>query len=227
MIWKLFQYVGILEDYKDEITALCKCFEGIAIGTMRGIIYIWDNYLLKCMKTIELSALPFNILSYNIVNIDANQKRLLVLTIAGDIIEIGLSEYSYNKIKAKRMNSITKINGLQKGMCILNQVERTVMIGGDMGIVCSYDLASHDLIDVWNVGARVTSLACLSLEEGGSFIVAAGTQEGNLIIRQDWEEIVPRHHECGIKTINDIKFSKNGALIAVASTDKNVYLLQF
>ena len=112
-------------------------------------------------------------------------------------------------------------------MCILNQVERTVMIGGDMGIVCSYDLASHDLIDVWNVGARVTSLACLSLEEGGSFIVAAGTQEGNLIIRQDWEEIVPRHHECGIKTINDIKFSKNGALIAVASTDKNVYLLQF
>jgi WD40 repeat protein len=101
------------------------------------------------------------------------------------------------------------------------------MIGGDMGVVCSYDLETHDLIDVWNVGARVTALACLSLEEGGSFIVAAGTNEGNLIIRQDWEEIVPRHHECGIKAINDIKFSKNGALIAVASTDKNVYLLQY
>jgi hypothetical protein len=52
-----------------------------------------------------------------------------------------------------------------------------------MGIVCSYDLQSHDLIDVWNVGARVTALACLSLEEGGSFIVAAGTNDGNLIIR--------------------------------------------
>jgi phage replication-related protein YjqB (UPF0714/DUF867 family) len=63
------------------------------------------------MKTIELSALPFKILSYNIVNIDANQKRILVLTIAGDAIEIGLSEYSFNKIKAKRMNAITKING--------------------------------------------------------------------------------------------------------------------
>ena len=96
-----------------------------------------------------------------------------------------------------------------------------------MGIVCSYDLATHDMIDVWNVGARVTALACLSLEEGGSFIVAAGTNEGNLIIRQDWEEIVPRHHECGIKAINDVKFSKNGAVIAVASTDKNVYLLQY
>ena len=78
---------------------------------MRGIIYIWDNYLLKCMKTIELSALPFKILSYNIVNLDANQKRLLVLTVAGDVLELGLSEYSYNKVKAKRLNAITKING--------------------------------------------------------------------------------------------------------------------
>jgi hypothetical protein len=101
----------VLDDYKDEITALCKCFEGIAIGTLRGLIYIWDNYLLKCMKTIELSALPFKILSYTIVSIEANQKRILVLSIAGDVIEIGLSEYSYNKIKAKRINAVTKING--------------------------------------------------------------------------------------------------------------------
>lgn len=70
----------------------------------------------------------------------------------------------------------------------------------------------------------MTAIACLSLEDGG-FIVAAGTNEGNLIIRQDWEEIIPRHHGCGIKTINDVKFSKNGLMIAVASTDKNVYLL--
>jgi WD40 repeat protein len=113
-----------------------------------------------------------------------------------------------------------------RALCILNQIEKTVMIGGDSGIACSYDLSTHDLIDVWSVGARITALACLSLEEGG-FITAAGTSEGNLIIRQDWEEIIPRHHECGIKTINDVKFSKNGILIAVASTDKNVYLLNF
>jgi len=100
------------------------------------------------------------------------------------------------------------------------------MIGGDAGIVCSYDLSTHDLIDVWSVGAKITALACLPLEDGG-FIMAAGTNEGNLIIRQDWEEIIPRHHECGSKTIHDIKFSKNGSLIAVASSDKNVYLLTY
>ena len=89
LIWKLFQYIGVLERYKDcEIACITKCFEGIAIGTNKGHIYIWDNYLLRCTKTIELSSLPFKILSYTIVSIDSNQKRLLVLTVAGDVIEI-------------------------------------------------------------------------------------------------------------------------------------------
>lgn len=57
-----------------------------------------------------------------------------------------------------------------------------MIIGGESGIVCSYDLSTHDLLDVWSVGARLTALACLSLEEGG-FVVAAGTSEGNLVIR--------------------------------------------
>ena len=56
------------------------------------------------------------------------------------------------------------------------------MIAGDNGIVCSYDLATHELIDVWSVGSKITALGCLSLEDGG-FIVAAGTNDGNLIIR--------------------------------------------
>jgi hypothetical protein len=35
---------------------------------------------------------------------------------------------------------------------------------------------------VWTVGAKITAIATLSLEEGG-FIIAAGTAVGNLIIR--------------------------------------------
>jgi hypothetical protein len=49
LIWKLFQYVGVLEKYSDEVTAMTKCFDGIAIGTRYYI-------LLKCTKTIEMSA---------------------------------------------------------------------------------------------------------------------------------------------------------------------------
>ena len=100
------------------------------------------------------------------------------------------------------------------------------MIAGDTGVVLTFDMATKELIDAWHVGAKVTAIASLSLEEGG-FVVAAGTVEGNLIIRQDWEEIIPRHHQCGHKAITDCCFSQNGAQIAVGSSDKHIYLFQF
>lgn len=83
-------------------------------------------------------------------------------------------------------------------MTVLNQLEKAIMIAGDTGVVLTFDMATKELIDVWQVGTKVTALSSLSLEEGG-FVVAAGTIEGNLIIRQDWEEIIPRKHQCGFK----------------------------
>ena len=56
------------------------------------------------------------------------------------------------------------------------------MVGGETGIVSSYDLKTHELVDVWSVGSRVSALACYSLMEGG-FIAAVGTSDGNLILR--------------------------------------------
>jgi hypothetical protein len=61
-----------------------------------------------------LSSLPFKLLSFNISSVDYNQKRLLVLTISGDVVEISLSESggsNSNKIKARRINAVTKITG--------------------------------------------------------------------------------------------------------------------
>lgn len=74
------------------------------------------------------------------------------------------------------------------------------------------------MIDEWAIGQKVTALASLSLEEGG-FIIAVGTCEGNLILRQNWEEIIPRYHECGVLTLTDIQFSRNGQMLATTSQD--------
>ena len=195
LLWRSDAYIGVLADYKDAVTAMSECFEGVAIATTRGFIHVWDSYLSKCMKSIELSSLPFKILSYNIVSLDFNQKRLLVATMAGDGVELTLDYSHSNQIRAKRINSITKLNGAQKAMTVLNQMERVVTVAGDEGSVLSFDMATHELIDVWQAGTRVTAIASLSLEEGG-FVVATGTAEGRLIIRQDWE-VIPRHHSCG------------------------------
>ena len=84
-----------------------------------------------------------------------------------------------------------------------------MLVGGDDGIVSSFDMHTHELIDIWNIGSRITCVACLSLDEGG-FVVAAGTGDGRVWIRQDWEEFIPRQHECGNREILDVKFSKDG-----------------
>ena len=67
-------------------------------------------------------------------------------------------------------------------MTILDQIEKAIVIAGDSGVVLSFEMGTHELIDTWQVGTKVTALASLSLEEGG-FVLAAGTIDGNLIIR--------------------------------------------
>lgn len=113
-LWRSDSYIGVLTDYKDEVTCMTKCYEGLAICTWRGFIHLWDNNVAHCTKTIELASLPFKILSFNISSIDYNQKRLLVLSIEGDVIQITLTENggaNSNLVKAKRINSVTKISG--------------------------------------------------------------------------------------------------------------------
>jgi len=116
----------------------------------------------------------------------------MVLTIAGDAIEVTLSSGDNHgggganvgpgKVKSRRIPSICKINGRMKAMSLLNQVEKTILIAGDDGIVTSYDMQTHEVVDVWSVGSPVTAMATLSLEEGG-FVVAVCTSTGNMVIR--------------------------------------------
>lgn len=54
LIWRLSNYIGIIDDYGCEVTAMSPCFEGIAFATIEGHIYIWDMYLLKCSKSIDI-----------------------------------------------------------------------------------------------------------------------------------------------------------------------------
>ena len=98
-----------------------------------------------------------------------------------------------------------------------------MLVGGDDGQVMTFDMQTHELIDVWVVGNKISAIAALSLEEGG-FIVAVGCHNGSLVFRQEWEEVIPKFQTCGTKTINDLKFSPNGQILVAASSDNHVYL---
>ena len=104
---------------------MTKCFEGVAFGTNTGMIQIWDNYLLRCDKKIDINQLPNKILSQYIVNLDYNRKRILVLTMNGDAIEITLQDsVTSTEIKARRINSIIRLTGKSnKALALLCQNE--------------------------------------------------------------------------------------------------------
>ena len=56
--------------------------------------------------------MPFKILGCNIVSMDFNQRRLIVVTSDGDVIEIILSDAGSSKtIKANRFSNIVRITG--------------------------------------------------------------------------------------------------------------------
>lgn len=100
-IWKFFEFQSVLINYKDEITVINYCSDGIAICTARGLIYIWDQFLSTCIKNIELSDLSFKLLSFHIVGLDYNQNKMLITTMGGDAIEIKIVVSSKKTMKAK------------------------------------------------------------------------------------------------------------------------------
>jgi len=109
--------------------------------------------------------------------------------------------------KSTLFTQISKINGPQRTMTILKMdtTENHVIIAGDNGLVQTYSLESKELIDSWNVGSMVTAIAAVQDEDGG-FTMAAGTAEGKMLLRLDWDERT-RSEDCGNSYLNDIKFS--------------------
>lgn len=119
-LWRSDAYIGMLSDFKDEVTCMTKCFDGVAFCTWRGLVHLWDKHLNHCTKTIELASLSFKILSLNIACVDYNKRHLLVTSIEGDVISIELSDSKSNTVRARRLNGITKLNGQMKALSIIN-----------------------------------------------------------------------------------------------------------
>ena len=84
--------------------------------------------------------------------------------------EVPLGADSRKRVQAKtplvaeKIVAISKIDNEQRGLALLNTTELVAFMGGEDGIICSYHLETHEIIDVWSVGATITALDCLSLD---------------------------------------------------------------
>jgi len=111
---------------------------------------------------------------------------------------------------------------------IQKEDDSILYIGGSKTVIYAFSLQSHEIIDIWTVGENITSMDCLSQQEG-STLLAFGSEKGNIFLRQDWEEL-PKNFEpkdSGKDSkIMDLKFSSDGEfLIAAAVENQDQYTI--
>lgn len=119
-VWSLQKFIVVLDDFKAPVTAMSKCFEGVAFGTAAGKIHFWDEFLYKPTKIIDITRgdWPFKTLSPLIVSIDYNQQRIMAATKNGDLIEINLK----GDIQAHRINTLVRLTSpTSNALAILTQ----------------------------------------------------------------------------------------------------------
>ena len=220
-----------MTQFETPVISMCYCSIGIAIATWEGLVQIWDSLLSSPRFTLNLQDAQDPMFCFNISTIDFNKNQIMVLTIAGDLLQYNYEEVDngnneiLQKFSEKRVSTVLQVPGSMRAMSILDQTEQQVIIGGDDGLLLTFDIATHTLVDLWAVGAKITAIASLSLEEG--FMTAVGTVNGHMLIRQDYDVKNLRLLMCGNKAILDVAFSKDGMLLTVASFDKCVYTLKF
>ena len=103
-----------------------------------------------------------------------------------------------------------------------------LFISTDQNAVIGFLVDSHEIIDIFNTRTKVTAIDSITFENKAPMF-AYGTEDGQILVREDWQEhptsfqLQPpsriNYESSRVGRINDIKFSINGNEL-VAVTEK-------
>lgn len=163
----------------------------------------------------------FKLMSFDISCMHYASRCLLVATTAGDVLELKLVKEA-QKVTSKRVPGILSVHPLQVSVSFVSEELPFLMVGGQNGVINTYDLRTNELIDTWAVGHSVHTL--LSRQINLNFTTIVGCSEGVIYIRQDWDLVTT--HYAGTDTINAVALTKNNLVLFAASEDCNIYVLR-
>lgn len=145
LIFSPKQFVGALTCYrKDSVTCMSKCYKGLAIGTKKGLVYIWDNLLMNQLQVLQMNQFGVKLRSAHLVSLDFHHKQLLLLTYKGDFLEVNLQNKRLSYAKA-----IQTLEGAMKCLCLINQEPPAAVFAGQSGLVQTVCLRDHEQLDLW------------------------------------------------------------------------------
>lgn len=121
-------YDRIVKEYKYPVVQLEFVSQGIGVATDDAIINIWDICMETCIRSFDLSQLPFKLQSLKVKNMIWARDKLLVSTFSGDFIQLNLEPRKELKkgsfvysIFGKKFKNIVKLNKIVTSSLLLRR----------------------------------------------------------------------------------------------------------
>ena len=166
--------------------------------------------------------MDLKLIGFTLYYLDISLSKILLTTYEGDVIELNMKDAE--NIQNSRINSITKIDGAINSISILNEVENTLIFGGDNQIATIININTNEPCDYINVGKKITAIDTVCMKEHG-FVTAIGCSSGEVFIRLNWENELVKYDIFGDKTITEVKFGMDNSLLVVCTQDKDLFIL--
>lgn len=107
----------IVKEYKYPVVQMEFLDTEICVATDDAIIYVWDCRMEDCLKSLDLSHLPFRLQSLKIKNVVWAKEKILIATYSGDLVQLNpelkkeliKGSFIYS-IDGKRFRNIFKLN---------------------------------------------------------------------------------------------------------------------
>lgn len=208
---------------KFSVISIVLLKEGIAIMVSDMKIHIYDHELKSEINTIELNEFPFKWYSNKLKSMISADRKLFILSYGGDLIKYKLkgrtnamNSYSKQQPKGTRFKDIIALPSKLNAMSLIEKNnEKLLFISTDQNAVIGFLVDSHEIIDIYNTRSKVTAMDSITFENKAPMF-AYGTEDGEILIREDWQDNPTSFQLRSECRVNDIKFSINGNdLVAV------------
>jgi WD40 repeat protein len=128
VLWSSLMPVKVLKEYRSEIVEIVLVKEAIVVGTEDGTLHFWLYSLDKCIKSIDIKSLPYQLLSSSLKNIVMAGSSIYVNTYGGDFLRIKIKVTEETpgdfklKFKEKKIKNLVLFDDTWKTMAVLEKV---------------------------------------------------------------------------------------------------------
>ena len=109
--------------------------KGIVIATKNSNLHFWDLNLATNYKTLNLKILNHKFYSRQILSLQIEGQKLIIVTNSGDVVQVYLPNYTERmlatnyKFRSEKIKSIFSLKGSTKALCLQTMVKFSIFIG--------------------------------------------------------------------------------------------------